>query len=140
MLRTVTSIESGSPACSAAGNSSRVTAASTGWLLRATVSSGDAAFARRGGEAERFAGRLPAVGEEDDAAAARGPRQRQFERPLEVRLPPFEAALGFARQHFGPRPGQFGAAGELDDVAFGAAAFVGLQPGGLGFARSAGRR
>ena len=136
VLRTVTSIESGSPACSAAGSSSRVIAASAGYAGERDGVERDAAFARRGGEAERFAGRLPTVGEEDDAAAARGPRQRHFERSLEVRLPPFEAARGFARQHFGPRPGEFGAAAELDDVAVGAAAFVGLEPGALGFGRA----
>jgi len=94
---------------------------------------GDVAFARRRREPERFAFGLLAVAEEDDAAAARGAGEGEFERPLQVAAAPFDAAPGFARQRAGPGAGEFGPAAELDHVALGAAAFVRLQPFALDF-------
>ena len=100
---------------------------------------GDAAFARRGGEAERFAGRLPAVAEEDDAAAARGPRQRQFERPLQVR---FAALRGCPRRSLasGPVPAPVSSAPPPNWTTWQsvAAAFVGLASHSLSASPEAG--
>ena len=86
VLRTVVWIESGSPAWSAVGTCRRVTAASVGMGGERHRVDGDVAPARRRGERRRFAAGLAPVGEEDDAAAARSPRQRQPERRFEVRF------------------------------------------------------
>ncbi len=117
----------GRPRAAPRGDSSRVTAASTGSLLSATVSS------------ETPRSRAAAARPSGSPVVCRPSERRTTRPPLGVRASatssapwrsvcrPSRLPLASLAQHFGPRPGEFGAAGELDDVAFGAAAFVGLR-------------